>query len=399
MLNAIDTAFTSLFSRGNAPAGSAPMFLGASTAKGLEVNRDTSLKISAFFRAINIVANTYALLPKTIYKIDGENQNRDLAHPLDYIVHEEPNKMMSASVYDALMIRNYFNGNAIAGIIRNNAGVITALIPWDADNVQVYKRNDELFYVYNQVTYTASEVFHVPFFAKDGVWGQSIIAYAADSIGVSLGAQEYQSSSFNNSGLSTGVIESEKTILKEKKVELQKAFRNAMQVKDPYRVAALDEGMKYKSIRLTSDQVKVIETVATGVADIARWFGIPLSFLATKGEGGYNFLVQMNQQFLQQAVMPIADKFRKEYQRKCLTATERQTHYLHQNYNRLLQSDHKSRSEFYRNLVNIKALSPNEVRKLEGFNPYPGGDEMLQMVNMHTESQVEADLNKARNEE
>jgi hypothetical protein len=33
-----------------------------------------------------------------------------------------------------------------------------------------------------------------------------------------------------------------------------------------------------------------------------------------------------------------------------------------------------ARAEFYTKLYNIRAIAPNEIRNLEGFNPYEGGD-------------------------
>lgn len=377
--------------------GGGSLFFGGTTKAGLKMNKETAMRLPAFYCALNNISDSYALLPKSVYKKTDSERKRQLEHPLDYLIHEEPNSKMTSAVFDKLMVCNYFlKGNAIAINVRDNAGNLVAKEIVDPDDVIQTISDNKLFYTIKGKVYASDEVFHVPYHTHNGYWGVGIVQYAADNLGVSYGAQVFQGNSFANKGLSTGVLESEKHIDSNIKKKIQSAFSEAMNTDDVYRVAALDEGMKYKSIALTADQAKVVEATATGVADIARWFNIPLSKLHVSGEGGYNFLVQMSIEYLQAAVMPIADKFKKEEQRKSFTAQERaEGLYVHHNYNKLLQADPKSRAQYYKDLMNIKSITPNEVRKLEGFDPYEGGDEPLQMVNMQTQQQIDKDLNQS----
>ena len=69
--------------------------------------------------------------------------------------------------------------------------------------------------------------------------------------------------------------------------------------------------------------------------------------------------------------------------------------YAYFNYKKLLEVDPKTRAEYYKNMVYIKAMNPNEVRKLEDMNPYDGGDDFLQMANMMTEEQIKKELQDA----
>ena len=41
----------------------------------------------------------------------------------------------------------------------------------------------------------------------------------------------------------------------------------------------------------------------------------------------------------------------------------------------MYRGDVMARAEYYTKLYNIRAIAPNEVRALEGFNPYDGGDQ------------------------
>ena len=156
-----------------------------------------------------------------------------------------------------------------------------------------------------------------------------------------------------------------------------------------HRAAVLDETMKYKKIGLNPEESKFIETYANGIEDIARWLHVPNHKLNIKGEGGYNSLIQMEQEYLQTAVKPLAQKIKEEFNAKLFTDNEKnQNISIDQNFKILLQVDPKSRAEYYKSMVFLKAMTPNEIRKLESMNPYDDGDQFLQMSNLLNEQQL-----------
>lgn len=373
---------SSLFSVGSA----------AVTAAGKKVNQSSSMKISAFYCAVTTLADSFAILPKSIYKADDKMRDRVPGHPINLVLTDEAHRFMTPYVFSFLMVVSMFiRGNAYAVILRDNAGRVVGLKYLDAAMVQVVKSDEKLFYRYKQAVFSADEILHIPGFCLDnGIVGRSIVHYAAESLGTPLAAQEFGATSYNDLGVSLGVLETDKALDPGPKERIKAAWNRALAEGNPHRAVVLDEGFKYKSIRLTPEQSKFIEAKTEGVADIARWFKMPLSMLHVKGEGGYNFMVQLRMQYLQDAFLPLAEKFKQEYKRKLLTPAERSGGlYMHFNYNKLLQVDPKTRSEFYRNLGTMKAITPNEIRALEDMNPLPDGDEPLQMVNMMTPTQFE----------
>ncbi len=50
--------------------------------------------------------------------------------------------------------------------------------------------------------------------------------------------------------------------------------------------------------------------------------------------------------------------------------------------NGLLRGDAKTRSEYYKNMNFVGAMSANEIRSLEDMNSYEGGDEYFVQMNM-----------------
>jgi len=78
-----------------------------------------------------------------------------------------------------------------------------------------------------------------------------------------------------------------------------------------------------------------------------------------------------------------------------LRESEQSTYRWKYNVNGLMRGDSKSRAEFYNTMINIAALTPNQVRQLEDLNPYEGGDEYyIQGNNMIPVNKLDEYYNK-----
>jgi HK97 family phage portal protein len=362
----------------------------AITAEGKKVNSNTALKISAFYCGVNNIANDVALLPKSIYRETDSIRERQRNHPVDYLVHDEPNTQMTAFVFwFTMVVCLLLKGKMVALIKRASSGYPESLTFWHPDDVSIIEFEDNLYYIHKGKTYMASDVFHIPNFTLDGINGRSVIQYAADNMGMSIAADQFGTNSYTDKGIVYGVAESDQKINDLGAKNITTMFSNAMNSNSKHKIAVFDEGLKFRSLTLTPGESEFIKAKATGVEDIARWLNIPLHKLHAPGEGGYNFLVQMSIAYLQSAIMPIGEKIKQESQRKLLSKRERVAgHYLYINYKKLLEVDPETRAKYYKDMYFIGAKSPNEIRKLEDDNPRDGGDEFFQMSNMLTQEQA-----------
>lgn len=374
-------------------------FGGASTKAGQKINSESSLKISAFWCGVNTIASSLAILPKHIMQDKGGRKLPVIGHPVDYIIHRQPNNFMTAfSFWFSFAICILLKGNGYACIVRNAAGAIIRLVLWDPSDVTPIESGGELFYRHKgeKLPYLAADVFHVPNFCLNGINGRSVLQYAGDSMGVSLAADEFAASAYSDGGLSFGVLETEKELNTKGKENIRKIHSRTLDAGDKHKLAVFDEGMKYKRISITPQESEFIKAKATGVEDIARWLNIPLHKLHAPGEGGYNFLVQMSIEYLQSAVMPLGQKIKEEAQRKLLSPKENETgFYVFMNYRKLLEADPKARAQYYKDLFFVKAINSNEIRALEDMNPYEGGDEFLQMSNLLSQAEINKKLQDA----
>jgi HK97 family phage portal protein len=377
---------------------STPTLLGAYSSFGYanltqsakKVNVRSSLTISAFYSGVDKIANSIAILPHSVVQKTEDTIEVLDSHAVHGLLNKKANYYQTPFNFKHLIASTVLlRGNYFAGIVRDDNGKLIGLDFWDHNLVTVIDYNDELFYLYKENTYKSHEVLHVPGFSFDGKLGKSILEFAADNMGTTLNAQKFGSSSLENQGLTYGVIETEKKLDSKAKDAIGSAFEKRMTTMNKHRAAVLDETMKYKKIGLNPEESKFIETYANGIEDIARWLHVPNHKLNIKGEGGYNSLIQMEQEYLQTAVKPLAQKIKEEFDAKLFTDNEKnQNISIDQNFKILLQVDPKSRAEYYKSMVFLKAMTPNEIRKLESMNPYDDGDQFLQMSNLLNEQQL-----------
>lgn len=375
-------------------------FGSAVTSTKKTITADGSMKISGFFCGVKNISDSIAILPKMVFSRDGDKRTQLNDHPITKLIYRTPNLCMTAfTFWKVLSVCALVKGNGFARIIRNGAGQPVELRLLHPEDVTVFESDGELFYKVKGVDRMlfSDEMFHIIGFSFDGKVGVSVIRYAAENMAMSLSADSFAVGAYDERGISYGVIETNASGLDiNGKKNLKKIFEANLDTGKKNRVTVLDDGMKYKPISLSPQEAMFIETKATGVGDIARWLNIPLHKLHVSGEGGYNFLVQMSIEYLQATIQPLAEGIKQEIERKLLTEKGKSKgEYVHLNYKKLLEVDPKTRAEYYKNMVYIKAMNPNEVREKEDMDPYDGGDEFLQMSNMMTQKQIQNDLNNA----
>lgn len=367
---------------------------GGMTQSANKVSVKSSLTISAFYAGVNTIANSIGILPHVVQISSDNERTPQKNHPAYRILTQRPNNYMSAFVWKHVMtLTMLMRGDSYSQIVRNNNGQIVEVkfLPWEETTVLDY--DGDLFYIHKGEVLSSDEVIHFKGFSFNGKTSKSVLEFAADSLGKTLNAQKYSSDALDQSGLSYGVIETEKAIKAPVKESLADAFEKRLSKKSKHRAPVLDEGMTYKRITLTPEETKFIETYANGIEDIARWLNMPRHKLHIEGEGGYNALVQMELDYLQSAVLPLSTKIKEELDYKLFTTSEIDQGYnVYQNHKKLLQVDPKSRGQYYKDMLFMGSITPNEIRILEDMNPYDDGDKFLQLSNLLTEEQVKKTL-------
>lgn len=409
-MSVLDTAFSFLGSsqtRAITPGQSAYFDWGGffslgNSASGI-VTKNDSLKISAFYNGVDQISSDIARIPFKFYtKQDGSSIELP-SHPASVLL-KNPNSLMTSYISKKLSVTSMIiKGNALWHLKFNAQGypVSKKWIEWD----KVYDVRlstdglNLLYYVrgYDQPLLD-TEVLHYKGMTLNGLVGVSVVTYAAEQMGLTLKTQAYSVTAMDNKGVRQGVVESDKKIDKTAKQAIIEGVRNAFGQKDPNRVAVLDEGMTWKAINLTAQEIQLIEQQRFNIEDIARWINIPLHKIKSMTAATNNNIEQQAQDYIGDTLAPYVTNIEEENAKKLTTSSEQINIFCKGNLNALMRADMKARSEYYSKMTQSGIYSRNEVRSLEEMNPGPEFlNEHLTPVNTYTQKQLENNIKTISN--
>ncbi|KKM58431.1 hypothetical protein LCGC14_1549340, partial [marine sediment metagenome] len=256
---------------------------------GMRITPDLALKSSALYAVVRVLAETMATMPLQMFRDLGE-RGREPApdHPLDEIIRFQPNSWQTAvEFWEMMMFHAVLRGTGYAQIVPGRRGAIDQLWPLHTDRVRVERLKDQSlrFRVSNPHTgveqvLLQEEIFRIPGLSSDGVTGIRVVDLAADAIGLGLAADTYAGRVFSNR-LNIGgfLIHPGKLSPEAQKGLVNALMEKAAGAENAHRPVVLAEGFKFERGVETARNSQLLEARKYQVAEIARFFRVPLHML------------------------------------------------------------------------------------------------------------------------
>ena len=351
---------------------------------------DEALKISSFWRCVNVLSDSVASLPWQVQRIDPDNTRRLLPrHHIAKLLEKAPNPEMTGATYKKLIVHNRLVwGNFYAEIEFNVGGNPMALWPLRPD--RMYPWRDEMGKLWYRTTDVDTSrdliepyrIFHVLGPTIDGIYGLPILEVARQSIGSAQAAEQFTGSYFVNGMHAGGVIQIDRSInVNPSSIERigKQLKKRATGVNRASSAIVLDRGMEWKNIASNPDNGQLLETRRFTVDEMCRWCGVPpyLAF-AKESEARANFEMQARE-FLKYGVTPVLNALRSEADRKLLgNSSVLSTRF---DVSEFARTDPSTRAAYYREMRHMGVLSVNEIREMDGLDPIgPEGDVRVMQV-------------------
>ncbi|MGH3627906.1 MAG: phage portal protein, partial [Sciscionella sp.] len=359
-------------------------------AGGVVVTPESSLQMSAVWRAVGLISSISASLPLCTYKKGTKKTTTtsllDNPHP----------EMTAFELWRLNYVHRALWGNGYFQKVRNAAGQVTELHPIHPSLVLPGITNpiesNPGGKVY-QITgpdgerhdLTPREILHIPGMGYDGVAGLSAIQMAAQGIGTALAAERYSAKLFGSGNLLGGILQVENRLKSEEADALQKRWQAKMSGMDrAHDVAVLDNGAKFQALTMPSTDAQLLESRQFAITDIGRFYGVP-PFLMMQTEKSTSWGTGLEQQAQGFVTFDLTPQW--------LTPTESRlsapgseviprTQYVKYNVDALLRGDSAARAALYTARFNTGSISPNDIRDAEDEEPIEGGDVYLQPMNM-----------------
>ena len=379
------------------------------------VNADAAMKVSAFYRAIDIRSDGMGKFPACVKDLNTKKQLDD--HYLSRVLKERPNEAMSPFVYRKLVeARRLIVGNSYVWIRRDRDGRCVEEIPLPPGSCRpVMDAAGKLWYIVQnpktgeQHRLDPADVLHYKGFSWDGITGESLLSYAGKVLATAGARESYEAAVYNNGGHPSGVLKTSTDL--SSKPDIVLADGRKVSYKDivrqewdkvhsgpgnAFRVAVLDNGLEYQALSMSNSDAQFVESKGVTVEDIARFTGVPLNLLFT-GKQSYNSNEANSLDYVKNTLQPAVTQYEQEDSYKLLTISERQRGlWIPRNMLAELRGDTASRIAWYKGMREIGAYSVNDILEKEDEPPVPGGDARLASLNYVPLESFEA-LSLARN--
>lgn len=357
------------------------------TAAEIPVTESNAVQITAFWSAVNTIADTLGELPIKLVRDQANGASKPVRkHSSLDLVRTNPNPMMTSLVYKSTTQAHMLVwGNGASWIKRDRTGVPVELWPLLPSKTSIVVDNGELYFDTDlnigRTRLKAADVVHLPALSRNGVHGMSIIAEQRETLSANIAANRFGSKFFANGAKPGGLISYPGRVRDPEKVK--KAMEEAAGGANTSSMIVLSDDAKYTPFGVPPDDAQFLGTREFGVDEIARMFRLPSHFLNKMGQATFNNLEQMGTHFAQYTMMPWIIRWEQELTRKLLTPEEVARGMKFKfNIAALVRGDIKTRSEVYAKAISYGWMTRNEVRALEDMNSIDGLDEPLIPANL-----------------
>lgn len=395
-VNAYTGRFTTL------DADGFPVF-NTKTATGLSVSADRALYATAVFACVNLLSTVIASIPLKLKRTLEDNDTEDaLDDSLYRLLSIKPNPFQTAYSYQQQNLEHILlRGGFVSWVNRVN-GRPVALIPLHPDTIQRELTDDGLilfsgiaqwgpnkYLRFDKVPQT--EFYWTNYRTLDGLNPCSPIKYAAESIGLALAAEEHGARLFQNDATPPIVISHPEKLSPEHLLNLAKMWKKGGSGDNYGMPRFIDGGAKLERIQMSNEDAQYFETRRFQREDICGIFRVPPSMIGdTQRAQGWSTLEQKNSDFLTYTLSPYLTNIEQAITFSLISESAWGRVYPQFETQYLMKSDTATRTAYYRDLYNLGAFSPNEIRHREGLNSREGGNEYVRAGSMVIDSDLDS---------
>ncbi len=362
---------------------------------GEPVSLESALNHSVVWACTRIISETVGFLPLAMMQETEAGKQPAKKHPMFTALHNAPNAELTAMGFrETLTAHVLLMGNAYARIYRRSGtGVATELDILLPNQVRVDRdKQKRLVYLVKEgnapeVTYTVDstkpqDLLHIRGLGNDGVRGYSVLTTARHSIGTALSTEKYTGQFFAKGARTPYILEHAQRFKTEAEFNKFRADWESTYA-DYHKAPILENGLTYKQIGMSARDAQFLEMRLFEIHEICRWFLVSPHLVGDLSRATFSNIEQLALEFVKMTLTTWLTKWEQELWRCILTPTEKtQGYYFRHNVNELLRGDFASRMAGYASMLQNGYANRNEVRDLEGWNPFQGGDEYTIQVNM-----------------
>lgn len=345
-----------------------------------EVNETTVLSIPTASACVDLISGSIAQLPVYLYKENATTGEVEklLDDRRSFLLNNEPNEHLSGYDFKKQIVKDYLVHGRTHTFIDRTGNDVENLYPLPVENIEVKKfikgkgfnyTTDVIYKVKHQdadssieEVYKSYELLSILRNTKDGVRGQGIIEQGRTTFELALNESEYTANILDKGALPLGILETDARLSDITAKRLRESWETIYSgVKNSGKTVILEEGLKYKPLSLSPNDLGLNEGRQISNEEICKLFNVPISLVAS--EKGYGNTEQDGLHFMKYCISPIIACIESQLDRSLLLEDEKmQGYYFRFDLSELMRTTEKERYEAVKIGMEIGALSINESR-------------------------------------
>ena len=360
------------------------------TEAGINVNDERALKISAVWACVQLISNSVAGLPLTVFR-ESESGREKLKsrHYLTDILHGKPNAWMKPRDFRLAMTAQMALWNNAYAEKRFSGDRLVALMPLRPGRMAPYITEEgDLTYHYSTEqgvkVFAQKSIFHLKGFGTDGIVGVERNHYARESYGLNVAAETFAAKQFANGGRPGGTISFDTFLNDTQRQQAKDLYENISEGPiNSNKLWVLEGGSKFEALDFNADQMQMIATRAHQLSDVARYFNMPDVLIGAGSNGNSAWPASFEQQmlmFLTHTIQPYLEEWEAAIRYSLLPQTTDIN--IDHDPAPLVKMDSSAKASFLSTLVQNGLMTRNEARKGLNLKEYEGGDDLTVQVNL-----------------
>lgn len=330
---------------------------------GEKVDRATALSIPVISGYVDLICNTFAMIPFKLYKEtieEGKRSTEEVADNRVKIINEETTDTLDGFQFKKAICEDYLLGKGGYAYIKKINNEFVGLFYVEESKIAIQKNSDSIYKRFDVMvdgkTYKNHEFIKLLRNTKDGASGKGLTEEISRALETAFRRLQYEYELTATGGSRKGFLKSQKHLDEKSMKTLKKAWE------DYYagnaNTVVLNDGIEFQEASNSSQQNEINAKNNTFAGEIATLFHLSGNF----------------DEFIKNAIMPIATAFATALNRDFLLEKEKNTYYFAPDTKELLKGSLKERYDAYRIAITTGFKTRNEIRYMEDDDAIEGLD-------------------------
>lgn len=345
------------------------------SAAGERIDEWTSLGVSVVLGCVSLLADSVASMPLRAYSISKDGQR--IMRPLPDVLSDPDPESNTYELIHQIMASLALHGNAYVKIDRDRSGNMIGLVPLHPYQMQVLPTGDmtgrRYLHLGNEMA--REDMLHLRWFTPpQSLVGISPLNQSRNLVGLAIAMDRHLAQFYGEGATPSSILMTDQKLTLDQARIIQGTWEATH--KRHRRPAVLSDGLKWQPITTSAADQQMIQTREQIIRDIARIFRVPSHLIGAMGDNQtYQNVEQASLNFLTHTIAPWIRRLETAISTILDPGDD-----VAFDTSTLLRTDALTRARV--NELNIKmgARSPNEVRQIEGMEPYVGGDVFNQAI-------------------